>query len=345
VVTGKARKARRATSRRDTSTSEGLAPSEVQALRRSLTLSKRIPGGGPLALPGGGTLAVSNLRKVFWPELRPDEGRPAPALCAGRAGAPAGAGRPAAGDEALSERRGGTAVLPASRAGSGARRRPHPGRRHCEGPRPHVIGGSLATLLYTAQLASISQDPWFSRIGHEDDADDAAFDLDPPEGAPFDRVLDVARWLRDELHAVGAIGFPKTSGAGGLHVYVRLPPRTPYEACQIYAQIVATVVAAKHPKAATVERALRARGQRVYVDFLQNARGKTLASAYSVRANSWAGVSTPLTWDEVDRGVSPRDFTLPTFADRLRAVGDLWAGLRSSPPADLLAVSRHVKRR
>jgi bifunctional non-homologous end joining protein LigD len=96
---------------------------------------------------------------------------------------------------------------------------------------------------------------------------------------------------------------------------------------------------------ATVERALKARGQRVYVDFLQNARGKTLASVYSVRANSWAGVSTPLTWDEVDRGVSPRDFTLQTFADRLRAVGDLWAGLRSSAPADLLAVSRHAKRR
>ena len=110
---------------------------------------------------------------------------------------------------------------------------------------------------------------------------------------------------------------PKTSGSGGLHVYVPMPPETPYEAGLLFAQIVATMVARKHPKAATVERSLAARGRRIYVDYLQNVKGKTLASAYSARANDFAGVSTPLTWDEVDDGVSPQDFTLRNFAERL----------------------------
>jgi bifunctional non-homologous end joining protein LigD len=102
-------------------------------------------------------------------------------------------------------------------------------------------------------------------------------------------------------------------------------------------------VANKHPRAATVERSVAARGRRIYVDYLQNIRGKTLASAYSPRANAFAGVSTPLTWDEVDEGVSPKDFTMKTFADRLAAVGDLWAALRKAKGADLRAVMRYAR--
>jgi bifunctional non-homologous end joining protein LigD len=107
----------------------------------------------------------------------------------------------------------------------------------------------------------------------------------------------------------------------------------------LFCQIVATVVAGKHPKIATVERkvARRPRGT-VYVDFLQNIQGKTLATAYSARASDYAGVSTPLTWQEVDGKVDPREFTIPTAPGRFRNVGDLWAGLRTGPPADLQAV-------
>src|SRR5690606_23073253 len=115
-------------------------------------------------------------------------------------------------------------------------------------------------------------------------------DLDPPEGLPFERVLDVARWVREELDRLHAPGFPKTSGAGGLHVYVPLPPDTPYDAGLLFCQVVATLVAKRHPKAATVERSVSARGQRIYVDYLQNVQGKTLASAYSARASTFAGV-------------------------------------------------------
>ncbi len=209
--------------------------------------------------------------------------------------------------------------------------------------RLHLIGGALLTLLYTAQLAAISQDPWLSRVGSENTIDHIALDLDPPDDLPFARVLDVARWVREELDALKAPGFAKTSGSGGLHVYVPMPPATPYEAGFLFAQIVATMVARKHPKAATIERSLAARGRRIYVDYMQNAKGKTLASAYSARANDFAGVSTPLTWDEVDHGVSPKDFTLATFAERIESAGDLWAPLRKSKGANLRAVMQEAQ--
>lgn len=209
--------------------------------------------------------------------------------------------------------------------------------------RPHLIGGLLKTLLYTAQLAAISQDPWFSRVGSEGTIDHVAIDLDPPDSVPFSRVLDVARWVREELDALKATGFAKTSGSAGLHIYIPMPPDTPYEAGLLFCQIVATMVARKHDKLATVERSLKARGRRVYIDYLQNIRGKTLASAYSARANEFAGVSTPLAWSEIDDGVSPKDFTIRNFADRLKEVGDLWAGLRKARGADLRAVMKYAE--
>jgi bifunctional non-homologous end joining protein LigD len=122
-----------------------------------------------------------------------------------------------------------------------------------------------------------------------------------------------------------------------------MPPETPYQASLLFCQIVATMVARKHPRIATIERSLAARGHRIYVDFMQNARGKTLASAYSARANDFAGVSTPLTWDEIDSGVSPKDFTIRNFAARLASAGDLWAALRKAKGAPLTAVTKYAE--
>jgi bifunctional non-homologous end joining protein LigD len=299
-------------------------------------------GNGVLELPGGERLEVSNLGKVFWPKTKLTKGDLfRHYLRVSRYILPALADRP----------------LVMKRYPNGVAAKPFYQHRAPEKPpkgvrvatvatdterREHIIGGDLTSLLYTAQLASFSQDPWFSRIGSEQMVDHVAIDLDPPDGLPFARVLDVARWVRDELDALKAPGFPKTSGSSGLHVYIPMPPGTPYEAGLIFCQIVATIVARKHPKLATVERSVAARGSRIYVDYLQNILGKTLASAYSPRANAFAGVSTPLTWDEVDEGVTPTDFTIGTFEARLEAAGDLWAGLRKSKGADLSAVSRYT---
>jgi bifunctional non-homologous end joining protein LigD len=210
--------------------------------------------------------------------------------------------------------------------------------------RPQIVGGNITTLLHTTQLAAISQDPWFSRVQHPEFADYVALDLDPSDGVPFARVLDVARWIHDELDALGAPGVPKTSGASGLHVYIPLPANTPYDAGLLFCQIVATVVAQKHPKVATIERSVRARGARVYVDCLQNILGKTLATAYSARASDYAGVSTPLTWQEVDEGVDRTDFTIQSVPARLEKTGDLWAALRKSKGVNLARVARYAER-
>src|SRR5256712_14153958 len=187
------------------------------------------------------------------------------------------------------------------------------------------------TLLYMAQIAAISQDPWFSRVGSLDDADHVVLDLDPMPGVPFASVVDVARFIHDERERVGRPSVPKPSGASGMHVYIPLPPRPPYETGRIFCEIVATLVAERHPRLATVERAVDARGRRVYVDYMQNFRGKTLATAYSARASDFAGASTPLTWREAHAGVDHRDFTLTSLPARVRRAGALSAALRGAP--------------
>src|SRR5437588_832045 len=137
-------------------------------------------------------------------------------------------------------------------------------------------------------------------------------------GVPFATVVDVARFIHDELERIGTPSVPKTSGATGMHVYIPLPPRTSYETGRIFCEIVATLVADRHPRVATVERAVDARGRRVYIDYMQNFRGKTLATAYSARGSDFAGASTPLTWREVHAGIDHRDFTLTTLPARGR---------------------------
>jgi bifunctional non-homologous end joining protein LigD len=107
----------------------------------------------------------------------------------------------------------------------------------------------------------------------------------------------------------------------------------------IYCQIVAALVERKHPRLATTERAVKARGKRVYIDCLQNILGKTLATAYSARASDYAGVSTPVTWQEVDDGFDRTDFTIASTPARFEAVGDLWAKLRKSKGVNLQKVA------
>jgi bifunctional non-homologous end joining protein LigD len=204
-----------------------------------------------------------------------------------------------------------------------------------------LIGGSLTTLVYMTQIAAISQDPWFSRVQSPLDADYVALDLDPGEGTPFSRVVDVARWIRDELKSLRVPGVPKTSGSSGLHIYIPLPPGTSYESGVLFCQIIATLIASRHPKVATVERMVRKRPRgTVYVDYLQNILGKTLATAYSARASSFAGVSTPLRWEELDEPFEPHDFTIATAPERFASMPDLWARLRTARPASFEAVFR-----
>ena len=303
-------------------------------------------GSGRLTLPSGDVLELGNLKKVLWPELGITKGELlryyatiAPQLL------------PIVRDRPLVMRRFPDGIARAAfyqhRAPDdvppGVRAAPVPGDTDVPS---RLVGGSLTTLLYMAQLAVLSQDPYFSRLQSVATMDFAAIDLDPMDGAPFSRVLDVARWVRDELEGLGVTAYPKTSGASGLHIYVPLPSRTPYKAGMLFCQIVGELVSKKHPAEATVERMVNRRDPTsVYVDCLQNIEGKTLACAYSARASAYGGASTPLTWAEVDAGVDPRAFTIRTLPARVRQVGDLWEGLRTSPGIDLPAVLERVHSR
>ena len=190
---------------------------------------------------------------------------------------------------------------------------------------PRFIGGDLLTLLYTVQLGAISVDPWHSRLPSLEYADYTIIDLDPGPRANFARVVQAARWAKEVIDGFGLHAAIKTSGSTGLHIYLPLPPKTPNEAATLVAQMIATKVADAHPKEATIERAVKARGPAtVYVDYLQNIQGKTVASAYSVRAKPGATVSTPLKWNEITDDLDPRAFHLGNAAERFEKMGDVW---------------------
>ena len=188
------------------------------------------------------------------------------------------------------------------------------------------IGGDLLTLLYTIQLGAISVDPWHSRVQSLEYADYTIIDLDPGPRANFGRVIQVARWAKEVIDAFGLNAAIKTSGSTGLHIYLPLPPRTPNEAATLVAQMIATKVVAAHPKESTIERFVKARGAAtVYVDYLQNIQGKTVAGPYCVRAKPGAPVSTPLEWSELTDDLDPRDFDVTNAAERFEKIGDIWS--------------------
>ena len=189
-----------------------------------------------------------------------------------------------------------------------------------------LIGGNLSTLLYIVQLGAISTDPWHSRVQSIAEADYSIVDLDPGPDAPFRRVVQVARWVHEELEELGLHGIAKTSGASGIHVVLPLPTGAGYDISVALAELVARRVNEKHPRETTVVRTVKSRPPAaVYVDYLQNIRGKTVASVYSCRAEPHASVSTPLKWNELTDDLSPRDFTIENVPKRVQRVGDLWA--------------------
>jgi bifunctional non-homologous end joining protein LigD len=319
-------------------------PSNLSPLISHLRAIEDSRRDGTVELPNGDRVGVTNLSKVFWPEGKITKGEllryyaaVSPYLL------------PVVEDRPLVMKRFPNGIDGKSFYQQQSRLEKPPAGVRIEALDDEVdpigeegarrfIGGSLTTLLYMTQIAAISQDPWFSRVQSPLEADYVAIDLDPTDDASFATVLDVARWVRDELQRLHVPGYPKTSGSSGLHIYIPLPPETSYESGLLLCQIVATLVASRHPKSATIERTVRARRRgTVYVDYLQNILGKTLATAYSARASTFAGVSTPLEWRELDGKIDPRDFTIRTALARFESKGDLWAGLRTGKPADLRA--------
>lgn len=301
---------------------KGGAGSDVVAQLRRI---EREGGDGELRLAGGKTLRVTSLDKVYFPEPGFTKGDLMRyyALVAPRL-LPLMADRPLAlkrypdgvGGEHFFQQKPGRGVPEGVRVERVATEK---------GVEPRFVGGDLLTLLYTVQLGTIEVHSWHSRVGSLDDADYAILDLDPGPEASFSRVLEVARAIGAELERRGVHGAPKTSGSRGIHVFIPLPPRTGYDAAAELAESVARAVVAALPGATTLERSLDARpADAVYVDHLQNARGKTVASAWSARARALATVSMPLAWTALARGVDPAAYTIATVPRRLGRTRDPW---------------------
>src|SRR5215470_3667442 len=189
---------------------------------------------------------------------------------------------------------------------------------------------TLASLLHFVNLGTIEQHPWHSTIKRLDKPDWIAIDLDPKK-APWENVLQVALVVKEVADEIGLEVFPKTSGSSGIHIYVPLKPTNDYDKAAEFARLLATEVARRAPKIATVERTISKRATtQVYVDWMQNARGKSLAAVFTARAKPKATVSMPLTWKQVSQGVKISDFTITNVPDLLKKKKDPWANFFES---------------
>lgn len=315
------------------------APASNAVVEQLLDFEKR-KRDGEILLPNGDKLRVTNLAKILWPAIKGTKGEllryyagVAPMLL------------PAVDDRPLVMKRSPNGVdKPFFYQQHHPEAPPKGVDRFTDGDEERLVGGSLTTLLYMSQLAAISQDPWFSRVADVDHMDYAAIDLDPGDDATFQDIVDVALAVGEELDRLDIPSVPKTSGSAGLHIYIPLPKKTTYQTGQLLCHVIATIVTTKMPKRATIERMVKKRNQKhIYVDYLQNIQGKTLATAYSARASDYAGVSTPLTWKEVNRRLNPKDFTIRTAPERFAEVGDLWKALRTGKPVNIARVLNKLK--
>lgn len=187
----------------------------------------------------------------------------------------------------------------------------------------------LASLLWVINLGCIDLNEWYSRCDDIDRPDYLHFDLDPVEGTPFSTVRTVALYVRDALVELGITPYAKTSGSSGIHVYVPIERGPLQKQVWTFAKAFAQTMERLHPDVVTAEYRIAKRpAGRVLVDYNQNAWGKTLASVYSVRPRPRASVSTPVMWEELEAGIEIEDFRLDNVRERFARVGDLWAPLR-----------------
>lgn len=233
---------------------------------------------------------------------------------------------------------------------------------HTKGDGEYLLVNNLPTLLWLGQIADLELHTWYSRVNPAGDAlgqpttfagstgaieqsvlnfpDFVVFDLDPYLYAGHERrgeepalhlegfraTCEVALWLKEALDGLGLTSFVKTTGRTGLHVYVPIVRNLDYAATHVISETLARYLVQQHPQRVTAEWAVDKRTGKVFADYNQNVRGKTLASIYSPRMLPWAAVSMPLRWDEVGR-VFPTDFTILSAPERLRQLGDLWSGI------------------
>jgi bifunctional non-homologous end joining protein LigD len=190
----------------------------------------------------------------------------------------------------------------------------------------YLVGHDEATLLWMASLGCIEMNPWFSRIQSPDNPDYCVIDLDPDKNT-FDQVIEAALEVKKVLDAIDVPAFCKTSGSTGMHIYIPLGAKYDYDQSQMFARLIVNIVHQQIPDYTTLERMVKNRNGKMYLDFLQNRPGATIAGPYSLRPKPGATVSMPLHWDEVKPGLTMKHFTINNSITRLKKEGDLFKGV------------------
>lgn len=188
-------------------------------------------------------------------------------------------------------------------------------------PIDYILAQDTATLVWLANQACIELHPWLSTAENPDNPDRIVLDLDPDPPAGFPQARRVALVVKEVLDRMGLRGYPKLSGATGVHICIPVAPRHPYRVASRLAGFIGRIVADLLPHEATVERRVKDRRGRVYLDYLQNLPGKTIAAAYSVRPRTQPTVSMPVTWEEL-AACEPGDFTIETVPPLVARHGD-----------------------
>lgn len=192
----------------------------------------------------------------------------------------------------------------------------------------YIVCDNPATLVYLNNLGCIEMNPWHSTVKSLEYPGYLMIDIDPSENNIFDQVVQAALTVKEILDKAGAVSFCKTSGATGMHVYVPAGKKYTFEQVKDFAYIICRMAHEKLKGFTTLERNLAKRGNKhIYMDYLQNRSGQTLASVYSLRPKPGATVSTPLLWDEVKPGLSPKEFTIYNTLDRVKKTGDIFKGV------------------
>jgi bifunctional non-homologous end joining protein LigD len=189
----------------------------------------------------------------------------------------------------------------------------------------YLVGNDEATLLWMASLGCIEINPWFSRIQHPDNPDYCVIDLDPDKNT-FEQVILAAQEVKKILDAIGVPGYVKTSGSTGIHIYIPLGGKYSYDQSQMFGKMIVSIVNKHFPDFTSLERQIKNRNGKMYLDFLQNRPGATIACPYSLRPKVGATVSMPLHWEEVKKGLSMKDFTIANAVARAKSEGDIFKG-------------------
>jgi bifunctional non-homologous end joining protein LigD len=189
--------------------------------------------------------------------------------------------------------------------------------------RNYLVAKDEASLLYMASLGCIEMNPWHSTVIKEDYPDWCIIDLDPAKNT-FDQVIEAALVTKSVLESMGIKGYPKTSGSTGIHIYIPLGAKYTYEQSKEFARVIARMVHEQLPKFTSIERIVKQRKGKMYIDFLQNRAQATVSAPYSLRPKPGATVSMPLHWEEVKKGLKMTDFTIYNAIDRVKSEGDIF---------------------